>query len=352
MIFVRGVIAFALMLCLLPGSILADDTVSRKLLSKGYDPSKMEQDGQAICQASSSDLALLRTRNQEDALSASLKRERLIYAAIGFAKLFAAQRNQQLVASALSGRGPGLGCGAVWGDDCIGVAPLIRELSKIGPTDDWCSAFVATLTKMVDEQSKGGPKNLLHQRGGSDASDYASAAKLLAIFDPKVPITSIAWTGTPPKKNSNAFIPANMEPIPGCLAIYKDLDSPPNKIEGHMTLVISVTNGPRKEDRKVSTVEGNTSPVPGSGERGVFAKFEQRPWGEDQQFISSTNKHHMAYQGCVMPWPGDSVVADHSVCDRGTADNRLKPVEIPALSTGGGYLRFTYPIFEDSGQGK
>jgi hypothetical protein len=276
--------------------------VASVLSAHGYYPQLLSSVGTRACQESASQTMIDGLVQATANIASAQKRDLLVEDAVGFARSFA--NKVQLVSA--TNTGPTCATGA----DCTGTAKLLRQLSDIGPNQDWCAAFVATMAELVDEQDPDGPKNLLHLPGTGDASDFASAEKLLAVFDPTSGVR-IRWTGQAPAPHPEAFLAAGQRPVPGCVAVYKDAKSS----SGHVALVVSVSG--TGDSGQLTTVEGNSAPQPGSSERGVFVQFTDRPWGSGANYASIENdgNHEMVYRGCIMPWPGDSVMLGTSnVC--------------------------------------
>src|SRR6185437_3838087 len=150
--------------------------MSEHFSSAGYNPSKLLDAGAKACEPSSFDRVLMQLANDSRAISGAQKRPALVYDAIGFAEYFGRKRDLKRLGQELGMPGS-QDCSSMVHGDCTNTATLIRELSHLPPGMDWCAAFVADLSKLVDEQSGGGPANVLHPTPASDdASDYASAA--------------------------------------------------------------------------------------------------------------------------------------------------------------------------------
>ena len=200
---------------------------------------------------------------------------------------------------------------------CDGSAGLIRRLSDPGMNEaSWCALFVSTLANIADREAGGGPQNVIHDGPHGNASEYASAYKLRSKFDPKF------LYGT--NKKSNAFLPADKKPIPGCMAIYQNK----KEQDGHMGLVISSSGAGLSGT--MDTIEGNSSPVKGSSKRGAFL-HPGRAWGEGAFIESPTSDgkgtENLYYKGCVMPWPDMAKSPVQTGCSSAVADSHLKPYE-------------------------
>ena len=196
------------------------------------------------------------------------------------------------------------------------VDEVFRKIAGGSDQKDWCVKFATVLSTLVDQDfEKDGilvSKTLLHGKSNDPfrADDIGSALKLLAVFDPKFPLSSVDWCNgrrpcAAPEKKLGAFIPASQPPAAGCLAVFYDDVSH----KGHVGFVLE-----RKGDR-LTTIEGNATSEDGSGTDSGIVERHDRTWGETSAI--RTKK----YRGCILPWPGLTAHSKINSCPNPWSDS-------------------------------
>lgn len=351
-LFVAGAVVSAA--CL--RAVAGQDDLLRGFTEAGYSPSRIGSIGAGVCSLgatgtqsppASYENILKQMTADSNKVSVELKRQLLIDYAVGFAETYNIHNYQTQVLTKASQRiGVPVPQCETGSSACDGIVRSIRELATGSESNgaNWCAMFVSSLSTLVDHEAGGGPSNLLHSGKSTNAQNFASALKLLAIFDPDVSLDknralfcSTPTHCTPPAKRKNAFLDPGKKPIPGCMAIFQSADGK----EGHVGLVIGASGAGLAGT--MDLIEGNSRPVPGSEERGVFL-HPGRGWGAGAYMESNDGRtiEKLYYKGCAMPWPGMLRAQDEregskevAGCSNAMVDVKLKPAEFSGFSDSG-----------------